>query len=216
MREARGAARPRAASLVLWLGFGGLLLGILAAAIGTLTALDRVSGEETRTGKTFLERVGALDQLRAQIYLSGTYVRDLLLSPDSSGAAAQGARLETLETGTRKVLDTYARSLDPAERQPFATLRAEIEDYWGVLNRMETWSPEQRNRQRDHFFYDELVPRRTAMLQIADRIALVNERGLARAANFRRDPGRRPPADSADHRPHRTVGARTGAAAGGK
>jgi DNA-binding NarL/FixJ family response regulator len=36
-----------------------LLLGILAAAIGTLTALDRVSGEETRIGKAFLERAGA-------------------------------------------------------------------------------------------------------------------------------------------------------------
>jgi signal transduction histidine kinase len=34
---------------------------------------------------------------------------------------------------------------------------------------------------RDSFFYDELSPRRTAMLQIADRIALVNERGLERA-----------------------------------
>ena len=172
---------PRAASLVLWLGFGGLLLGILAAAIGTLTALDRVSGEETGIGKSFLERVGALDQMRSQIYLSGTYVRDFLLSPDASGAAAQGARLEALEVDTRKALDAYARSLDPAERQPFAALRAEIEDYWGVLKRMEAWSPEQRNQQRDSFFYDELVPRRTAMLQIADRIALVNERGLARA-----------------------------------
>jgi hypothetical protein len=163
MQEARGVARPRAVSLVLWLGFGGLLLGILAAAIGTLAALDRVSGEETRIGKSFLERVGALDQIRAQIYLSGTYVRDFLLSPDLSGAAAQRARLETLETDTRKVLEAYARSLDPAERQPFAALRAEIEDYWGVLNRMEAWSPEQRNRRRDSFFYDELVPRRTAM-----------------------------------------------------
>jgi hypothetical protein len=38
---------------------------------------------------------------------------------------------------------------------------------------------EQRDRLRYSFFYDELVPRRTTMLQIADRIATVNERGLA-------------------------------------
>ena len=44
-----------------------------------------------------------------------------------------------------------------------------------------SWTPAERNRLRDSFFYDELVPRRTAMLQIDDRIALVNERGLARA-----------------------------------
>ena len=34
------------------------------------------------------------------------------------------------------------------------------------------WSPaSDRNRLRYAFFYNELVPRRTAMLQIADRIA---------------------------------------------
>jgi len=58
VREARGVARPRGASLVLWLGFGGLLLGILAGAIGTLAALDHAAnrrphraGERTRPGR---------------------------------------------------------------------------------------------------------------------------------------------------------------------
>ena len=40
---------------------------------------------------------------------------------------------------------------------------------------------QERNRLRFSFFYNELVPRRTAMLQIADRIASVNERGLTRS-----------------------------------
>ncbi len=43
------------------------------------------------------------------------------------------------------------------------------------------WTPQERDRLRFSFFYNELVPRRTAMLQIADRIALVNERGLTRS-----------------------------------
>src|SRR5258708_20588774 len=43
------------------------------------------------------------------------------------------------------------------------------------------WSPQERDRLRVSFFYNELVPRRTAMLQIADRIASVNELGLMRS-----------------------------------
>jgi signal transduction histidine kinase len=50
-----------------------------------------------------------------------------------------------------------------------------------VLDRTLAWTAEERNRLHYSFFYDELVPRRTAMLQIADRIAAVNERGLTRA-----------------------------------
>ncbi len=174
-------ARPKAPWLVLWLGFGGLLVCIVGAAVGTLTSLDRVTGEETRIRKAFLERLSALDTIRSEIYLSGTYVRDFLLSPDPSGAAAQAGRLTTLEHETRAALSSYTRLLDPGDRQPFLTLQGEIDDYWRILERTMSWTPAQRNRLRDSFFYDELVPRRTAMLQIADRIALVNERGLTRA-----------------------------------
>jgi signal transduction histidine kinase len=171
----------KAPMLVLWLGFGGLLVCILGAAVGTFTVLNRVRTDETRIRKAFLERLGALDQIRSQIYLSGTYVRDFLLSPDPSGAAAQSARLVALERETRSALQAYAHSLDIAERQPFSTLQAEIDDYWRVLDRTVAWTPDERKKLRESFFYDELVPRRTAMLQIADRIALVNERGLDRS-----------------------------------
>jgi signal transduction histidine kinase len=167
--------------LVLSLGFGGLLVFILAAAVGSLLVLDHVRRQEAGMRQAFLGRLSALDQIRSGIYLSGTYVRDFLLSPDVSGAQAQSARLEGLERETRAALDAYARSMAPEERQPFQDLRAEIDAYWRVLDRTLAWTPEERNRLRYSFFYDELVPRRTAMLQIADRTAAVNERGLSRA-----------------------------------
>lgn len=175
------APRRKPPWLVLSLGFGGLLVFILAAAIGSLLMLGHGRLRETAIRQAFLARLSALDQIRSGIYLSGTYVRDFLLSPDSSGAQAQSARLVGLERETRAALDAYARSAAPAERKPFQDLRAEIDAYWRVLDRTVAWTPEERNRLRYSFFYDELVPRRTAMLQIADRIATVNERGLGRA-----------------------------------
>ncbi len=173
--------RRRASWLVLWLGFGGLLISIVGAAGVSLAALGRVRDAEGHIRKAFLERLSALDQIRSQIYLSGTYVRDFLLSPDPSTAAAQSQRLATLEHETRDAIGAYRQRLEELEREPFLTLQAEIDDYWSVLDRTVAWTPEERNQKRDAFFYDELVPRRTAMLQIADRIALVNERGLNRA-----------------------------------
>jgi len=175
------ARRPRAAWLVLWLGFGGLLVCIVAAAAGTLISLDRVRKDETRIRKAFFDRLGVLDQIRAQIYLSGTYVRDFLLSPEPVIAAAQNSRLASLERDSRASLHAYSQSLSPEEHEAFQALQSEIEAYWRVLERTVEWTPEERHRLRDSFFYDELVPRRNAMLQIADRIAIANERGLNRA-----------------------------------
>ena len=173
--------RRKAPWLVLWLGFGGLLVSIVGAAAGTLISLDRVSKEETRIRKGFFERLGALDQIRAQIYLSGTYVRDFLLSPEPTIAAAQSSRLAGLQRESQAALRAYSQTLVPQERETFQTLQSEIDDYWQVLDRTVAWTPEERYRLRDSFFYDELVPRRNAMLQIADRIAIANERGLNRA-----------------------------------
>ena len=176
-----GNARVRRPWLVLSLGFGGLLLCIVTGAVGTLAALSRVRSEETQTRQAFLERLAALDQIRSQIYISGTYVRDFLLAPDSAAATAQASRLAELEHESQSALKAYSQSLEAEERQPFLTLRSEIGAYWRVLDRTMAWSPAQRSRLRYSFFYNELVPRRTAMLQIADRIAAVHERGLTRA-----------------------------------
>ncbi len=176
-----GEKRHRPSRLILSLGFGGLLICIVAGALGTLVSLQRVRSAEAQARKAFLERLGALDQIRAQIYLSGTYVRDLLLSPDPDAAKAQAAHLTRLEHETRNALDAYGRELEPDEREPFLDLRSEIDAYWRVLDATVGWSPQERNRLRFSFFYNELLPRRTAMLQIADRIASVNERGLTRS-----------------------------------
>ena len=167
--------------LILSLGFGGLLICFAAAAVSTLGSFRHDQTTEGQSRKVFMERLGALDRIRSQIYLSGTYVRDFLLAPDPESANAQAVHLATLKRETFQALDAYAHDLETEEAQPFSALRNEIEAYWRVLDATTGWSPGERNRLRYSFFYNELIPRRTSMLQIADRITSVNERGLSRA-----------------------------------
>jgi signal transduction histidine kinase len=177
-----GERRRKPSWVIVSLGFGALLICIVAAAAGTLVAFRRVRNTDAQSRKVFLERLSSLDQIRAQIYLSGTYVRDSLLSPDRDTAKAEAAHLATLERQTHNALDSYGRDLEAAEKEPFLALRNEIDAYWRVLDATIGWSPQERDRLRFSFFFNELVPRRTAMLQIADRIGSVNERGLRRSA----------------------------------
>jgi signal transduction histidine kinase len=112
--------------------------------------------------------------------LSGTFVRDSLLAPEQSGAQAQLATLDGLRLDSEKALKSYANALEPEEAAPFQDLRSQIEAYWNVLDRTLAWTGEERGKFRDAFFYQELVPRRTSMLQIADRIEALNEEALRR------------------------------------
>ena len=181
--KSEAVMRPRRVRslFVLCAGFGGLLAFIVAAAVGTLVKLDRVRSDDTRIRQEFLNRLQTLEQIRSDIYLSATDVRDFLLSNDADAAEIQRSGIIATQTETHKALDQYARSLDPEERDVFEALRSEIDAYWQVLQPAFQWSAAERNRRKYTFFYEQLVPRRTTMLQIADNIARINESGLNRA-----------------------------------
>jgi signal transduction histidine kinase len=176
---ARGMMRQRP-GLILVLGFGGLLLLMAAAEIASLLLLNTLRQSDTQLQARFLARNRTLEQIRSNIYLSGTYVRDSLLAPSETGARAQLASLDTLRKDIGTALESYSRSLEPDENAPFQALRSEIEAYWKVLDRTFAWTADERSKYRDAFFYQELVPRRTSMLQIADRIEALNEEALKR------------------------------------
>jgi signal transduction histidine kinase len=160
-------------------GFGGLLLIMAAAQLGALLMIDGLRASGTQVEQRFLERGRILEEIRSSIYLSGTVARDSLLAP-SGGASSQLAEVNTLHKKTDAALDAYQKSVDKEESAAFASLRSEIEAYWRVLSHTFGWTDAERMKYRYEFFYSELIPRRTTMLQIADRVGQLNERGLLR------------------------------------
>ena len=162
-------------------GFAVLLILIVLTGLDAVTVLGRLHSSGDQMRARFEERTRTLEQIRSGIYLSGTYVRDYLLAPEPGGASAQRGRLQALRRDTESALRQYLKDIDPGQLSDFRALRSEIDEYWRVLENTFNWTPEERNRQRYAFFYEELVPRRTAMLQVADRVASVNETELTRA-----------------------------------
>ncbi|HEY3938006.1 MAG TPA: sensor histidine kinase [Bryobacteraceae bacterium] len=160
-------------------GFGGLLLLMAAAEIAALLIIGSLRSSDAQLEHRFLQRSLTLEQIRSSIYLSGTVARDFLLAPEP-GAHAQLADLNELRHKTDAALEQYAKSLEPAEAGPFFSLRSEIRAYWKVLNGTFAWTPAEREKYRYQFFYIELIPRRTSMLQIADRVGQLNEQALQR------------------------------------
>jgi len=161
-------------------GFGGLLLIMAAAESGALLFLANLRHNESALQARFLARNRTLERIRSNIYLSGTFVRDSLLAPEQSGALLQLNALQNLRRDTTAALASYASAIEPEEVTPFQNLRSQIEDYWKVLDHTFSWTTDERNKYRFAFFYEDLVPRRTSMLQIADRIEALNEDALRR------------------------------------
>src|SRR5258706_6642745 len=67
-------------------GFVGLLLLMAFAEFEGIRTLRRVQSTNDEMREEFLRRTRLLDKIRADLYVSGTYVRDYLLEPDAGTA----------------------------------------------------------------------------------------------------------------------------------
>ena len=161
--------------LALMAGFGGLLLLMAFAEFDGIAALRQIQNSTDRIREDFVRRTRLLERIRDDVYVSGTYVRDYLLEPEPG--KAQGHLYSLLET--RRDMDAalaqYRALLTPRETEPFHVLTHELASYWGILEPVFQWNPEQRRRAGFLFLRDEVSPRRTAMIGIADQIRSINE-----------------------------------------
>jgi len=188
LREPTSTSPPRIfhgqSRTVLLAGFGGLLLLMVFAGIDGLQVLRRMQNRSGTIQHEFLERSRVLNQIRSDVYLSGTYARDYLLDPESAAAEKNRAELTRLRYEMDAILAGYAGLMRPEERTPLEGLRHSLDDYWRVLDPVFKWSPNQRSQNGFRFLRDEVFPRRLTMLGLADQIQNVNERQLD-AANER-------------------------------
>ena len=92
----RTGAQVANSRLVLVAGFGGLLLLMAFAGLDGIQALRQIQTSNDSIREDFLLRTRLLERIRGDVYVSGTYVRDYLLEPESG--KAEGHRYSLLET----------------------------------------------------------------------------------------------------------------------
>jgi signal transduction histidine kinase len=159
-------------------GFGGLLAIMALAGIYGIGVLQKIRRNDNQIRRQFLSKNHALNDIRSQLYLSGTYVRDYLLEPEPSRAETFRANLEEVHRQMESALESFGRQLEPDQSQYYTELSTGLSSYWQILAPVFQWDGNQRRRQGYVFLRDEIFPRRAAMLTIADRIAYINEQQL--------------------------------------
>ncbi len=168
----------RRSRLALALGFGGVLAIMLVTGGDALRVLNDFRRNDDRIRREFLFRDHVLSDIRSEVYVSGTYIRDYLLEPESARAESYRASLEQVRGQMETALESYGRQIAPEESTQYTALRAELNDYWGILAPIFRWTPEERRSLGYAFLRDEVFPRRQNMLTIADQIAAINEQQL--------------------------------------
>ncbi len=168
----------RSSRVTLTVGFGGLLAIMTLSGFDALRVLHQIRRDDDQIRRQFLARNHILNDVRSELYLSGTYVRDYLLEPDPARASSYRSSLQDVRNQMDAALVSYSKLIEPAENQHYVALQSELSHYWQTLDPIMKWSAAERRDRGYPFLRDEVFPRRTAMLEIAGRIAGTNEQQL--------------------------------------
>jgi signal transduction histidine kinase len=162
----------------LILGFGVLLILLVLSGLSALGALSEVQTANESTLRQFLAKNQQLDEIRGAVYLSGTYLRDYLLEPDLSRAEQSRRELLDAKAKIETLLAQNVPLSNSGDHDMFEALDRELRDYWLTMQPALLWNQQKRRAEGYRFLRDEVFPRRSNTLAIADTIRSVNERQL--------------------------------------
>jgi len=159
----------------LFLGFGLIFALWLASGYDLVRRLADVEGRASAINARFTQSEEALFTVRTQILLGSIYRRDALLDTDPSASEYYRDQLQQTRHDIEQALRRYVPVLDsPAERENWARLRTEIDDYWDTILPEVTWSPTQEPGQARAFLRRQVIPKRVVIIRILERIQALN------------------------------------------
>jgi signal transduction histidine kinase len=163
------------------LGLGGLLLLVLVSVLTTSRKAQEIYTQLDQLDTHHRNVDAKLRRLRADVHLSGIYVRDYLLDTERENAPEYRQRLGELRTSTLATasqLAALARG-DGANDGQFVSLQRRLEDYWETFEPLFDWTPVEKQNLSARFLRKEVLPKRDAVLGIAAEIENLNNENLA-------------------------------------
>jgi signal transduction histidine kinase len=154
-------------------GAGIELLLIALFAVTTSRQVTRLYSELSTTDSMIQSLEAELSGLRADIYLSGIYVRNQLLSAQSEWSDDQRNSLREVRVSMEDRLRRISALVSHDQAAKIEELRREIDDYWKVLDPVA--ADPRRATANGRTVREHLRTRRDSALTIAEQIREINQ-----------------------------------------
>lgn len=164
--------------MLLWCGFGGLLLLMAVVGVSALSFMYQIQKRQEKIRQDYVERDQTLEKIRSDIYISGTYVRDYLLDTTDEAAATHKAAFFEARDRIESRMRDYAGLVRPGEHAVFDQFRKEAGDYLDTVSPALGWNADERRVRGVSFIDHEVLPRRMLAVDLTDRMHELTERQL--------------------------------------
>ncbi len=161
---------------ILLLGFSAIfVVWLISAYVLGRRVIDADNRVAAITAK-FTESEEMLFAVRERVLLSSVLVRDAALESRADGTAPQREQLRQIRTDVERRLQQFVPYVDSAvEREHWARMRAELDEYWESLEPLLTG---QVTGSAAQAFLRAAIPKHELVLRISADLRILNQDGL--------------------------------------
>jgi signal transduction histidine kinase len=163
--------------LVAALGLGSLVLLIAFSMVASSRKAQEIYAQLDELNTHHRNVEAKLRALRSDVHLSSIFVRDYLLDVERERAPEYRDQLAEFRRTNMATL-TELRPLVGHDDQ-ISSLQTKLDEYWEAFDPLFDWTPGEKIARSALFLRREVVPRREAVLNIAQQIEALNDANLA-------------------------------------
>jgi signal transduction histidine kinase len=160
------------------LGLGSLLALVLVSVLASSRKAQQIYRELNDLNAHHQLVDVKLRRLRSDVNLSGIFVRDYLLDVARERAPEYREQITAFRESNVRTL-AELRELDAPDEQRIATLELQLDQYWATFEPLFAWTASEKIFKSATFLRQQVVPRREAVLTIAQEIEELNNANLA-------------------------------------
>jgi signal transduction histidine kinase len=137
-----------------------------------------IHDEMIEAHQSYLRADALLKRLTKEMYGGELVVRDYLLDTMPDNALMYQQQMGVVLDSMRRDLHGLEPELDEGETVELEQLKVEVETYWRSLSPIFHWTPEEKVKLGQQFLRHDVVPRRSRVVSLADRLTKLNEDDL--------------------------------------
>jgi len=183
---------------ILALGFGSLVLLTILLGLDAWRRSNQINTTILAIHDSQSRAEEALRDIETGIYLSSIFARDFLLDPSQLTADSHREELRAIRNSMDGRIATLNQLTLGADKTLLDRLHQEVDAYWDSLDPIFDWTPVQKMALSSLFLRQQVLPRRTAVLDMASEVKMLNAGHLGqrrreidrRMAEFKQSGGR--------------------------
>jgi signal transduction histidine kinase len=156
----------------------GLLLLIYTSVAATSRKSEEIYAQLDQLNTHHRTVETKLRRLRADVHLSGIYIRDYLLDTDRRQIPEYRQHLTGLRRSHAVTVRELRALLPPDASAEMDKLQSGLDQYWQAFDPLFEWSVYEKIMRSARFLRREVLPRREAVLAIAQNIEQLNNANL--------------------------------------